>query len=240
MQAIVLAGGSGKRMWPLTQEIPKPMVEVAGKPLLYHHLLWLAKQGVKDVIIAAGYRAETISYFINQNDFGQLNAVCVAEQTPLGRGGAIKHSAQYLPKPDDATILSQGDIITDIPVGEAVMEHLRSATMITLVLVPYRSRFGVVEIDPAGLVRDYREKPRLPYWANTGIFVASPAFFHHLPDIGEEDATIQSLARERHVGGFRTTHYWRSVDTLKDIAEAKLDLSLPSLPHEELFCPASI
>ena len=119
LQAIVLAGGKGERLWPLTQDKPKPMVEVAGKPLLCHHLKWLCGQGVQDVVVACGYRAEVIVKFLNQNSLNSLKAKCYIEDQPLGRGGAIKKAALVLPRPKEPAIISQGDIITDIPLEEA-------------------------------------------------------------------------------------------------------------------------
>lgn len=170
-QAIVLAGGKGERLWPLTRKKPKPMVEVAGKPLIVHHLNWLCSQGVQEVILACGYQAETIVRFLNRNQPNCLRIRYSIEDKPLGRGGAIKQAALRLSQINEPVIISQADIITDIPVKEAVSSHLSFNAVLTMVVVPYRSRYGVVDIDPDGSVQAFREKPRLPYWANTGIFV---------------------------------------------------------------------
>jgi len=85
------------------------------------------------------------------------------------------------------------------------------------------------------LVQAFREKPRLPYWANTGIFIASPEFYEYLPEKGDEDEVLSRLASRGQIHGFCTEYYWRSVDMIKDITEAEKDLSLASLPHEEIF-----
>ena len=238
MQAIVLAGGQGKRLLPLTAEIPKVMVKVAGQPLLLHHLHWLESQDVTNVVLACGYKASTIVDCLTTNSRAQLDMQFSFEASPLGRGGAIKRAASLLRRPDEPAILSQGDIITDILIKEAVESHLSSNIVLTMILVPYRSRYGVAEVGSDGFVRTFREKPRLPYWANTGIFIASPGFYQHLPDVGDEDETLCRLSESHQVRAFCTPCYWRSVDTLKDIAEAESDITLPSLPHENIFNPA--
>lgn len=238
MQAIVLAGGKGERLWPFTMNLPKAMVRVAGQPLLLHHLDWLERQGVTNAILACGYKASIIIDFLTTNPRDHLDTQFSLEDSPLGRGGAIKQATLLLPRSAEPAILSQGDIITDIPIGEAVESHLASDAVLTMVLVPYRSRFGVAEVGSDGFVRTFREKPRLPYWANTGIFVASPEFYQHLPDVGDEDDALRRLSEDHRVGAFCTPYYWRSVDTPKDITEAESDLALPSLPHESIFNPA--
>jgi len=238
MQAIVLVGGKGERLWPLTMSIPKVMVRVAGKPLLSHHLDWLEHQDVTNAILACGYMASTVIDFLTANPRDHLETQFSLENSPLGRGGAIKRAALSLPHPAEPAILSQGDIITDIPIKEVIESHSASDAVLTMILVPYRSRFGVAEVGSDNFVRTFREKPRLPYWANTGIFVASPEFYGYLPDVGDEDDALRCLSESHQIGAFCTSCYWRSVDTPKDIVEAESDLALPLLPHESIFVPA--
>lgn len=239
MQAIVLAGGKGERLWPLTASVPKVMTLICGKPILRYHLDWLKDEGVTDVVVACGYLAEFIESYLNENPIKGLSIRFSCESTPLGRGGAAKRAAKYLPHQKSSCILSQGDIISDMPLAEAYRKHLHAVQrlniLLTALLVPYRSRYGVIELEPGGLIARFREKPRLPYWANTGIFIAEPKFFDFLPEQGDEDAAIENLALKRLVGSFCTQFYSRTIDTIKDVHDAVVDLSLPKLPHEDPF-----
>lgn len=239
MRAIVVAGGKGRRLWPLTQSTPKAMVEVAKKPILQYHLDWLKREGVTDVTIACGHLGEVIREYLTAHPVQDLRVTFSFEANPLGRGGAARKAFESLPFSDQPYVLSQGDIISDVSLRDVYRAHEYAVAeygiVLTLVLTPYRSRYGVVEIEQSGLVTRFREKPRLPYWQNTGTFVASPEFFHLLPEYGDEDATIEYLVAEKKVGSFCTNFYSRTVDTPKDIQEAEADLALPSLPHEEVF-----
>lgn len=238
MQAIVLAGGKGERLWPMTARRPKVMVEVLGQPILQYHLEWLRNQGISHVVLACGYRAEQIVRYVTKNPLVDLTTSFSLEEEPLGRGGATQKAYKLLPFPENPCIISQADTISDIPLRKAYEFHKGSGATLTLVVVPYRSRFGVVDVDSDDRVKNFREKPRLPYWANAGTFVASPEFSALLPSSGDEDGAIQALVDEGRVAAFRTTHYWRSIDMLKDIGEAERDLKLLSLPHEDLFEPS--
>lgn len=232
MQAIVLAGGKGERLWPITATIPKAMVQLLRKPLLRYHIDWLASEGVSSVVLACGYRANSISDYLAQNAIESLDIRLSIEEKPLGRGGAARRAATLLPSPNKPCIVSHGDIITDIPLGEVFDAHCKAGTTLTMILVPYRSRFGVATLGDNGFVRDFRERPRLPYWINSGILVVSPEFFRNLPAEGDEESTIRMLIERHRVSSFCTTHYWRPVDSRKDISEAEKELALPNLPHE--------
>lgn len=239
MQAIVLAGGKGQRLWPFTQSTPKAMVRVAKKPILQYHLEWLRREGVTDITMACGHLGEVIREYLTAHPMQDLHVTFSFEEHALGRGGAAKKAFRTLPFSDQPYVISQGDIISDVPLGEVYHAHeyavATHSIVLTLVLAPYRSRYGVVEIEQSGLVTRFREKPRLPYWANTGTFIASSAFFNFLPECGDEDATIEYLVAQKKVGSFCTNFYSRTIDTPKDIQEAEADLALPSLPHEEVF-----
>lgn len=238
MQAITLCGGRGKRLAPLTNRIPKVLAIAAGKPIIDYHIEWLVREGVTNLILACGYQGEQIREHLVASAFmSQMNIQATIEDEPLGRGGAIKRAAQFLTRPNEPAVLSQGDAVTDIELRAAYEQHVKTSPTITLIGVPYRSRFGVVEVHQDGHVTAFKEKPRLPYWANTGLFIASPDYFEFLPDHGDEDATLEYLAREGRVRFFPSTHYWLSVDTIKDIDELINDLAGGTLPHEESFSP---
>ncbi len=239
MQAIVLAGGKGTRMWPLTATHPKAMMIVKGKPIIRHHLEWLRNEGVREVVIACGHYANAITEYLTLSPIPGLSVIFSIENSPLGRGGAAKRAYALIPTASDPCIISQGDTISDMPLQTALETHIRNSNetgiALTLLLVPYRSRHGVVDLDDCGLVTRFREKPRLPYWAHAGTYLASPDFFRLLPDQGDENDVVENLVSQKKVGSFQSSAYWRSIDTPKDLGEAEVDLALPHLPHEQVF-----
>ncbi|MEK7181009.1 MAG: nucleotidyltransferase family protein [Patescibacteria group bacterium] len=222
MMAIVLAGGRGERLRPLTELTPKPMIEILKKPILYHHIAWLASNGVKDVIVACGYKESVIITSLTQNPPPGVGVSFITGCEPLGRGGAIKKAAKLIPTQKEPVVVSYSDILSDIPVREVLRLHHERDPILTVVVVPYRSPFGIVEVTHNDYVTGFQERPRLPYWVNSGIFVASREFLRCLPDQGEEEETIKKFAKERRVTAFRAANYfWRSVDTLKDLQEVE-------------------
>ncbi len=220
MWAIVLAGGRGERLRPLTEKTPKPMIEVLGKPILYRHLAWLASEGIEDVVVACGYKENVIITSLTKNYPPRLNVQFVTKCEPLGRGGAIKKAAQLIPSEKEPVVISYADIITDIPIREVLQLHRERRPLLTLVVVPYRSPFGIAEVADDDYLVGFRERPQLPYWVNSGIFVASREFLDDLPEKGEEERTISIFAKRRQVVAFRATNQlWRSIDTPKDLQE---------------------
>ena len=225
MQAIVLAGGKGKRLWPLTSKIPKPLVSILQKPILRYHLEWLYSEGVREVVVACGYMSDSIIEYLEKNPIKNLSVKFSIESKPLGRAGATKQAVNLLSRPEKVVIVSHVDIISNISLGQALQLQRRLDSMLTLILVPYRSSFGIVEVDERDLVKDFQEKPILPYWVNSGIYVAHPDFFIKLPGKGDEEMTIRKLLKERCVSGFcDSEHYWRAIDTQKDLIEVENDI----------------
>ncbi len=223
--AIVLAGGKGERLRPFTEDRPKPMVEIMGIPILGYQLQWLAGQGVTDVVISCGYRHEVIEAYFGQGERLGLRIRYSVEEDPLGRGGALKLALSQLPPGVDAVIATNGDIITNLRLGPVVAAHLARRLVATVVLTPFVSPYGIVDVDADDAVTQFVEKPRLPYWINAGVYVLSPSVRDRLPDHGDhETTTFPELARAHGLGAFRSEAYWRGVDTIKDVTEVGAEL----------------
>ncbi len=188
MHAIVLAGGKGERLRPFTANRPKAMVEVHGVPLLAYQLRWLRAQGVTDVAIACGYRHEVLQEYFGTGRAWGLAIRYSIEEEPLGRGGALKQAFHALGAPPTLCLATNGDIITDLTLAPALDAHRRSGAAATVVVTPFRSPYGIVEVDEGNRVRGFREKPELPFWINAGIYVLSPEIFPLLPDRGDHEA----------------------------------------------------
>lgn len=227
MYALILAGGMGERLRPLTDSIPKPMVPVREKPILLHQIVWLRPAGVTDVVFLVGYRWQTIKdYFGDGSDFG-IRAHYSVEDSPLGRGGAIKQGFSQVPEDEDSVLVLNGDIITAQAPGAVLETYQRSKTsnpahLATIMVVPMISPYGLVDTNDSDGVTGFREKVELPYWINAGIYVFNRSIAAELPDLGDHEVeTFPRLAQAGQISALKSRFFWRSVDSFKDLREAE-------------------
>ena len=230
MYALIIAGGKGERLRPVTDSIPKPMIPVAGKPILEHQINWLKHAGVTDIVLLVGHLAKSIEeHFNDGSEFG-INLYYSREDTPLGRGGAIKRGLEFV-ESEDAVFVINGDIICDhkaIDVLDEFNEQRRLVPqhMATLMVVPMVSPYGIVYFDDANKVRDFKEKDVLPYWINGGVYVFSTNIRKYLPDVGDHEVeAFPRLASDGQIGIVKSNKFWRSVDSFKDLSEVEHHLT---------------
>lgn len=213
MDAIILAGGRGERLRPVTDYVPKPLVPLANVPLLEWQVGYLRRHGVRRVVVCAGYRAEQIENYVAARGMGR--AVTVSrEASPLGTGGAMRR-AEPLVRGASAIVIN-GDVITDISLGEVAREPD------TVAAVPLRTQYGVLEQD-GGLASAFREKGEVPgMWMNAGIYHLSREALRLMPRRGDAERT--AFARMAARGALRVARFararWHSVDSHRDLAEA--------------------
>ncbi len=225
MHAVILAGGRGERLRPYTDDRPKPMVEVSGVPILAYQLHWLKAQGVTDVVMACGYRHEVITAYFGNGEKWGLGITYAIEEEPLGRGGAIRHAYGRVGGAPPIVLATNGDIITNLSLPPVLAQHQAARDLATVVLTPYVSNFGLVEVDAHDRVIAFNEKPNLPYWINAGIYVLSSEVIAQFPEVGDhERTTFPRLAEQRRLGAYKSTAYWRSVDTVKDLSETSREM----------------
>jgi NDP-sugar pyrophosphorylase family protein len=223
MQAVVLAGGKATRMRPYTDDRPKAMVEVAGTPIVEHQIRWLVDNGVKEIVVSCGYRAEILQEHLQDGAAVGAAITYAVESVPLGRGGGLKFAAGHLPHPEDFTFALNGDVLSRFALADLLEHHRSVGATATVALAPYRTTWGIADLE-GGLIKGFRQSPTLPYWINGGIYVLEPECIGLLPDKGDhEDSTFPELARAGKLGGYRIEGYWRGIDTVKDVIEATDD-----------------
>lgn len=224
-QAVILAGGKGERLRPLTNDRPKPMVEVAGRPIIEYPLLQLQKMGVEEVVFACSYLHEVIEKYIGDGKKYGISAKYSIEENPLGRGGGIKNAMKQLSDNWEDTFVLNGDQIWELDLPEFAKRHQEKKAIATIVVVPLKSPYGIVEFNRKKQVLGFREKPILPHWINAGIYIFSKEIESMLPEVGDhETETFPMLPKERFQV-FESTSYWRGVDTVKDLTEASKEVS---------------
>jgi NDP-sugar pyrophosphorylase family protein len=241
MKAVILAGGEGTRLRPLTLSVPKPVVPIVDRPLLRHQLDLLSAAGIDEIVFSVAYEPRRVkAVFGDGRDLGK-SILYAVEATPLGTGGAVKNAQPHL---DDLTVVLNGDILTDVDLAAVVADHKRSHARATLVLtpVPDPSAFGLVEVDGAGRVRRFIEKPQpsevTTDTINAGIYVLDTSTLDLMPP-GEvhsiERAFFPNLLRR---GDLVRAHvhrgYWIDVGTPAKYLQVHRDILRGRFPvsHE--------
>jgi NDP-sugar pyrophosphorylase family protein len=220
MKAVILAGGFGKRLKPLTNDRPKPMIDVLGIPILEWQIDWLHRNDIDEVVICVGYLHEVVVRHIGSGKKFGVKVGYSVEEEPLGTGGALKNAAALLSGPSFLAL--NGDILTDLNPWKLV-DDTTPNVMGSIASVPLISPYGIIEIEN-GFAKGFKEKPTLrDYWINAGVYCLSSDILDILPDKGNIEATtMPKLAKE---GQLKVTKYdeinWRSIDTFKDIEEAE-------------------
>ena len=227
MYALILAGGRGERLRPLTDTLPKPMVPLDGKPLLWHQVRWLMEAGVTDVVFLAGYRWEAIQEFFGDGSSFGFRAQYSIEDQPLGTGGAIRKGLSMVPQDEGYVVATNGDIITSESVTHMIdmfqrKREINPALQGTILVVPFVSPYGLVDVNAEDNVGGFREKVEMPHWINGGVYVLARSIEERMPETGNhENSTLPDLAAEGKLGAFRSRAFWRSVDSHKDLREAE-------------------
>lgn len=224
MKVVILAGGRGTRMSEVTSVIPKPMVEVAGKPLIWYVMNIYSSYGFNDFIIAAGYKAEEIKkYFAepkNKKPVWKMSIIDVDINRNTGTGGAIKEVADYI---DGAEfMLTYGDGVADININDLLKFHHSRGKLATITAVRM-PRFGIVTVEGDGKVSSFQEK-RLEYspLINGGFMVLSKKVIDYIdgPRTAFETAPMERLYEEGQLYAYVYNGFWMAVDSLRD----KMDL----------------
>ena len=213
MHAIILAGGKGTRLRPITDCIPKALVSVGGKPILEWQAIMLAKSGIKDIIIATGYKSDLIEDYVkSRKGFGSKITIS-CEKTPLGTGGAIKKIAKNIP--GKSFIVLNGDILTDIRISD--MFKMNNS----LAAVQMPTKYGLLDIT-GNLIQKFNEKGILPNaWINGGIYHLEKKILVNMPTKGNIEDTIfpqYANAGKLHVIKFESKS-WFSIDSHKDLED---------------------
>jgi NDP-sugar pyrophosphorylase family protein len=220
VEAIVLAGGKAERLGDAAQGKPKPLVSVAGRPLLAYQVERLRGAGVERLIVACA--AGCGEHF--ERDLAGLGVeiVPVEEPEPLGRGGGIRFAAEQ--RRSTGTILAMnGDELLDVDLDDLVSAHDGSGAAATITVFPLVSPFGVVELGSDGFVTGFTEEsPRLPHWVNVGLYVLEEEALARFPERGDhERTTFPELAAEGKLFAYRHERTWLTVNTPKQLRAAE-------------------
>jgi len=223
LKAVILAGGLGKRLRPITEEMPKPLIPVLGRPIIEWQIEWFKEYGVREFVVCAGYLKEKIVETLGNGSRLGVKIGYVVEEEPLGTGGAIKNAEVFL-RSESGFFVVNGDVITDLDPTELILEEGDPSVIASIALVPLPSPYGIIDVDGEGNILAFREKPVLEdYWINAGVYFFRPAIFEYLPEIGDiEKTAFPELAKSRKLRGIKYRGVlWKSIDTHKDLEETE-------------------
>lgn len=241
MKIVILAGGRGTRMSEETVNIPKPMVEIGGKPIIWHIMKIYSHFGFNDFIVCLGYKGYMIKeyfshYFLHMSDVTidmkknhikvhttaadpwKITLVDTGLETMTG--GRLKRIKKYVGK--ETFMMTYGDGVGDIDIRELLKFHKRNKKIATITAVQVTGRFGALGLDKSGKVSYFFEKPKGDgAWINGGFFVLEPEIFDYIDDdktIWEYDS-LRKIIRDKQLAGYKHGGFWKCMDTMREKTE---------------------
>jgi glucose-1-phosphate cytidylyltransferase len=238
VKAVILAGGMGTRISEETQVRPKPMVEIGGRPILWHIMKLYAHHGVREFIVCLGYKGYVIkeyfsNYFLHNSDvtFDMARNEMVVHENAAEpwkvtlvdtgaetlTGGRLKRVARYIG--DETFMMTYGDGVADVHLDDLLAFHRASGKAATVTAVQPLGRFGVMRLDDDATVRAFEEKPQGEGgWINGGFFVLEPSVLDRISDedVMFEHAPLEGLAADGELAAYRHDGFWQPMDTLRD------------------------
>ncbi|MFQ5923631.1 MAG: glucose-1-phosphate cytidylyltransferase [Anaerolineales bacterium] len=241
MNIVILCGGKGTRLREKTEEIPKPLVEIGGRPILWHVMKLYAHYGIQDFILCLGYKGVQIKeYCVNSNtwrlsnfslstggngskirlldsELERWNIAFIDTGLDTRTGGRVKRIQPYIK--GDLFMATYADGLADIDISALLEFHKRHGRIATVTAVRPASQFGIMQLNGDGRVAEFVEKPRLNEWVNGGFFVFDYRFFDYLEENSVlEQEPLERLAQEGEIMAYRHEGFWACMDTYKDTA----------------------
>ena len=219
LNIILLCGGKGERLYPLTNDIPKPLLKIRDKPILSYIIEHLAKYDLKDLIITTGYKAERISDFIQENYSGSGFRIVDSGDVDI-----INRIQDSITDVDGDFMVLYGDTISNIEINELVRFHQSNEKPATMTVWQLRSQFGIVDLGEQGEVQGFQEKPKLDKWINIGYFYFKQELKEMLGKYDSYAEFLNVLAERRLLNAFRHEGIHITVNTLKELSEAESNI----------------
>ena len=217
MKAIILAGGRGKRLRPVTDYVPKPLIPIKNIPIIEWQIKYLKKFGISEVIICSGYKTEMIENYLSNKKLG-IKITFSVENTPLGTGGAIKKAGKKIN--EKSFIVINGDIITNIDLKKLLKKENSIAA------IQLKTKFGILQVTDDKIIKFDEKKEIENLWMNAGIYHLKKNTLKDLPNKGDIEKTLfPNYAKKEKLFTlkFRNTK-WYSIDSFKDMEECTLEV----------------
>ena len=216
MKVVILAGGFGTRLSEHTKSMPKPMIDINGKPIIYYILKFYAKHGFKDFYIALGYKGQVIKNFFKKNSYGwNINLIETGKKTMTG--GRLKRLTKHLR--NETFMMTYGDGLSNVNLKKLLKFHKNNKKLVTLTAVRPPARFGALKFK-GHFVRYFKEKSKVDEgWINGGFFVIEPKFLNFIKkdDTYLEREPLELASKKKQLVAYRHEGFWQCVDTKRDL-----------------------
>ena len=216
MKVVILAGGLGTRISEYTRTIPKPMIKVCNKPIIYFIMKHYANYGFKDFYIALGYKGHIIKKYFEKKNFGwNINLIDTGQKTMTG--GRLKRLKKHLG--DEPFMLTYGDGLSNVNIKKLINFHKKNKKLVSLTAVRPSARFGAIKI-LGNKVKYFKEKSKLDAgWINGGFFVMQPQFLDYIKDDQTflEREPMEFLTKKGQLAAFKHYNFWQCMDTKRDM-----------------------
>jgi len=215
LKAIILAGGRGKRLRPITDYVPKPLIPIRNIPIIEWQIKYLKKFGISEVIICSGYKTKMIENYLKNKKLG-VKITFSIEAKPLGTGGAIKKAGKKIK--DKSFLVINGDTITNIDLKKLIKKENSIAS------IELRTKFGILQTEQNKIIKFDEKKEIKNVWMNAGIYHLNKEILKKLPNIGDIEKTLfPDYAKKEKLYTIKfTKSKWYSIDSFKDIEECSL------------------
>ncbi len=213
---VILCGGRGTRLQEKTQDLPKPLVEIGGRPIVWHVIRLYAVQGFERFVLCTGYKGEQLAQWAAAETWPPgVTVTCVDTGLDTPTGGRIRRVAEHVA--DGPFCVTYADGVADIDLAGLLDFHADHGALASMTVVRPELQFGVTEIDDENTVRGFREKPRSEHWINGGFFRFEPGVLSYLADSSVlEREPLEGLATDGQLRAYRHTGFWDCMDTYKD------------------------
>jgi len=218
MKAIILAGGRGKRLRPITDKIPKPLIPINNKPLVERTIKYLKKYGITEIVISSGYKSNLIEKFLKKKKNFGCNIIFSIEKTPLGTGGAIKKALRFVD--EESFVVLNGDIVTNIDLKKILKKPN------TIAANELKTKFGTMDIRNNKILKFNEKKDVSNVWMNPGIYHLSKNIGKLIPKKGSlEGIVFPKMAKNKTLETIKFKNaLWFSIDSHKDIEECSKEI----------------
>ena len=215
MKAVILAGGYGTRISEESYLKPKPMIEIGGKPILWHILKTYSKYDINEFVICCGYKGEQIKEYFSKLDSTSWDIQLVDTGLDTLTGGRLKRIQDHI---DDTFCVTYGDGLSDIDISRLISFHKEKKVLATLTAIHPPERFGVLNLSGDYVTEFHEKHSGMDSWINGGFFVFEPGIFDYLQDDSTilEKTPLETLAKEKKLAAFKHNGFWYPMDTQRD------------------------
>lgn len=220
MRVLILCGGKGERLQPLTNSVPKPLIHVKGRPILNYLISYFEAHGFKKFVVAVGYKAEEIIRYCEENHQNlEIRIVDSGDADILKR---VQDAVRYIP---GDFILCYGDTLADVNIGKLIAFHKRHGGKMSITTYPLQSQFGILESDRSGRVISFEEKPVMDKWINIGYFYLSGGSRDDISKCKNFVGFLQNMISQKEMFSFKHAGLHITVNTITELHEAEKNIT---------------